>query len=86
MRRKWQSKQTNLVKGDIVLIRNDLLPPSKWELGRVIECFPGKDNIVRVVKIQTAKLTFTRAVNKICLLPVRSTQEMEAYELRPLDV
>lgn len=79
-RGKWQSESNNLTIGDIVLIRSDLLPPSKWELGRVVECFPGKDGLVRVVKIKTAKSVFNRAVNKICLLPLRPQKETEVNE------
>lgn len=77
-RRKWTAKSENLREGDIVLIRNELLPPSKWELGRVVKCFPGKDGVVRVVSVKTAKSSYTRAINKLCLLPLRSTTEEEA--------
>lgn len=76
-RLKWRTASQNLSNGDIVLIRNSVLPACKWELGRVIECFPGKDGLVRVVKIKTAKSCFNRAVNKICLLPLRSTDSEE---------
>lgn len=84
-RRKWQTASNNLVVGDIVLIRSDVAPPSKWELGRVIECYPGKDGLVRVVKIKTAKSTFNRAVSKICLLPLRTRAEGEANGVIPVD-
>ena len=79
-KRKWQTSRDNLTEGDLVLIRSELLPPCKWELGRVIECFPGRENLVRVVKVKTAKSTYVRAITKLVLLPLRSKNSTEDYE------
>ncbi|EZA62955.1 hypothetical protein X777_11971 [Ooceraea biroi] len=54
----------------MVLLRNPLLPPCKWELGRVIRCHPGEDGLVRVVTVKTATSEFKRPLGKLCLLPV----------------
>lgn len=70
-RSKWQVNNDNFVKiGDLVILREDNLPPLKWNLGRVIEVFPGSDGLVRVVSVQTAKGIFKRAVAKISVLPI----------------
>ena len=40
-RLKWRNEQKNVEVGDLVLILNEHLPPSKWLLARVIEVYPG---------------------------------------------
>nr|CAI5853378.1 unnamed protein product [Callosobruchus analis] len=44
----------------------------KWRLGRVLQLTPGNDNISRVATILTADGELTRAVRKICALPIES--------------
>lgn len=38
--------------GQIVTIKEDDLPPTKWLMGRIIDVFPGKDSRVRVAKVR----------------------------------
>lgn len=79
-RRKWKNRSDTVVVGDIVLLKNDLQPPTMWELGRVIECFPDQHGLVRVVKVKTAKSIYTRAIHKLCLLPLRSSKSADEFE------
>ncbi|XP_076247964.1 uncharacterized protein LOC143187623 [Calliopsis andreniformis] len=69
-RYKWRTTQLQLQPGDLVLVQNPLLPPNQWEMGRIEEVFPGKDENVRVVKVRTAKSTYTRPITRMCKLPV----------------
>ncbi|KMQ87354.1 hypothetical protein RF55_13373 [Lasius niger] len=71
-RKKWQSSQPNVQIGDLVLLRHPNLPLPKWELGRVVQCHPGDDNLVRVVTIRTAKSVLKRPITQLCKLPVES--------------
>ena len=67
---KWHQHSRNLAVGDVVLIQEDSLVPTKWPLARVTEVYPGKDNIVRVVQVKTSAGTYTRLESKIaCILP-----------------
>ena len=68
-RPKWIHTQENLKENDLVLIKEDNLPPLKWALARVVEVLPGKDGKVRVAKIKTASGIFTRPITKLCPLP-----------------
>ncbi|KMQ83668.1 hypothetical protein RF55_19391, partial [Lasius niger] len=52
-RPKWRTTKPNLAVGELVLIKNELLPPLRWKLARVIEVHPGKDDKVRVAPLKT---------------------------------
>lgn len=34
--------------GQLLLIKEDNIPPTQWAMGRVIETHPAKDNIIHV--------------------------------------
>ncbi|KMQ90403.1 hypothetical protein RF55_9844 [Lasius niger] len=66
---KWRDRAVNLEIGTLVLLKDELLPPAKWALGRIREVHPGSDGLVRVVTVETASSRLTRPVTKICPLP-----------------
>ncbi|XP_072934850.1 uncharacterized protein [Epargyreus clarus] len=51
-RHKWQRSHSSPAIGDIVIVKDEVLPPTKWLHGRIKYLHPGKDNLVRVVTIQ----------------------------------
>ena len=65
---KWHSSSRNVKIGDVVLIKEDGMVPTKWPLGRIVGIYPGKDDIVRVVSVQTTSGVYRRPVAKIALL------------------
>ncbi|XP_050311193.1 uncharacterized protein LOC126746840 [Anthonomus grandis grandis] len=70
-RSKWDQVTGPTIKiGDLVLLKEENLPPLKWSLGRVLELYPGSDNITRVVLVKTDHGNFKRAVAKLCILPL----------------
>ena len=73
----------NIRIGDIFLI-SDECPISMWKLGRVIKLYPGKDGIVRVVKLKTRNRETTRSVNKLYPLEI-SPHEIEEDTEFPAD-
>ena len=69
VRRKWTKNIRNFKVGDLVLVAdNPNVERSKWPLGRVIDVFPSKDNVIRTVKIKTSNSELLRPVAKLCLL------------------
>ncbi|XP_055542828.1 uncharacterized protein LOC129728416 [Wyeomyia smithii] len=62
------------VKGKLVVIREDNMPPQQWPLGRIEELFPGDDDIVRVVTVKTAKGVYKRALSRLSFLPIRDNE------------
>lgn len=68
-RPKWLSSQPNLKIGDIVIIKDERLPPATWALGRIQETHPGKDDKVRVVSVKTKDVIRKLPITKLCSLP-----------------
>ncbi|XP_067129092.1 uncharacterized protein [Centruroides vittatus] len=68
-RRKWYRSSPNLEIGDLVLLKNEQLPPNQWKIGRVIQTHPGSDGRVRVVTVFTSTGKLIRPVTKLCPLP-----------------
>lgn len=69
-RSKWFNKTENHEIGDVVLIKEDNIPPARWVMGRIREVHPGKDSLVRVVTLKTKGGFLTRPITKLVKLPV----------------
>ena len=65
---KWQHPTRNVQVGDIVVLQEDNLVPTKWPLARVIETHVGNDKLVHVATIRTSTGTYKRPTNKMALL------------------
>jgi hypothetical protein len=55
--------------GYLVLIKEDNLPPLVWKKAVICDIHAGRDGLIRVVTLRTAKGTFKQPITKICLLP-----------------
>ncbi|XP_018406191.1 PREDICTED: uncharacterized protein LOC108782411 [Cyphomyrmex costatus] len=69
-RTKWKTEDINVAPGNMVLIKEDDVPPLCWPLGRVMEIHPGADGAIRAVTVKTAKGIFKRPSNRLSLLPI----------------
>ena len=67
-RAKWTKPHRSLEIGDLVLIADENVRRRKWPLGRVTEVFHGRDQYVRLAKIQTSSTILTRPVTKLYFL------------------
>lgn len=76
-RSKWNKPHRNVKEGDIVLVKEDNLPPGKWAMGRVIETHPGSDGYVRVTTIKTQTGIVKRPVVKLSPLPLDTEIQAE---------
>ena len=59
-RSKWNAKAPNLKVGDVVLVKDENLPRSQWNLGRVTVVFPSDDGLVRSVELRMADRRLAR--------------------------
>lgn len=69
-RYKWKTNYGSLKVNDLVLIKEDNIPPLKWSLGRIVQLSYGNDGLARVAVIRTTKGDIRRSFAKICPLPV----------------
>lgn len=77
-RSKWLAVKENIKINDIVVVKDENLPPTRWDLGRVIDVHLGKDGHVRVVTLKTKCGTIKRTIVKLCLFPVQNKQHPSA--------
>ncbi len=68
------SKRQKLAPGDIVLIGSDNTKRLNWPLGRILELYPGKDNVERVAKLRVANGELIRPVQRIYPLEMSATE------------
>lgn len=69
-RTKWQLSKNNVNIGDMVLLKEESLPSTKWAIGRIVNIYHGKDGKVRVCDIKTQTGVLKRAISKLCKLPI----------------
>ena len=71
VRSKWTTTKRELEIGDVVLAISPEQPSGHWPLGRIIEIFPGKDNHVRVAKVQVGNGTLVRQITKLAPVEIK---------------
>lgn len=74
-RYKWHQPKDNVKVGQLVVIKDDILPSCEWRLGRIKKIHTGHDGFVRVADILTNSGTVTRSITKLCILPVLSSPD-----------
>lgn len=75
IRNKWRTDRGQPQPGEMVLIKDDRLPPNRWLLGRVTTVYPGTDGVNRVADVATTSGTLRRAWNRLCPLPTKLDQD-----------
>lgn len=68
--KNWTTRRENLQEGDIVIVKDNNLPPSNWLLARVSRTHPGDDGVVRVVTLKHQAGEMKRATSRVCRLPI----------------
>jgi len=82
---KWRNEEVPLKVGDVVLVTEDNTTRPTWPMGRVTEVVPGRDGLIRTVKVKTKKGAFVRPVQRLHLLERSDVSEIEEKELTPQD-
>ena len=67
-RGKWRRVLPNVKPDALVLLVNDNTPRGHWNLGRVLETYPGADGLGKTVKVKTKDAVYVRPIQKLCLL------------------
>lgn len=71
-RQKWKKNTSTLKTNQLVLVKDNSVPPMKWRLGRVVKLISGADGVNRVAMVKTADGLISRAIVRLCPLPVES--------------
>ncbi|XP_058840856.1 uncharacterized protein LOC131696328 [Topomyia yanbarensis] len=75
-RSKWYKDFTKLQNGLLVIMKeDDNMPPKTWRLGRIVETYPAKDGVIRVVTIRTNSNTYKRPTTQFAVLPIEDNMD-----------
>ena len=77
-RNKWFHKRENVKVGDLVLELNPNRKRTQWEMALITDTYPGKDGLVRKVRIRTRNGEYDRPIHKLCIIPTK--QELSGKE------
>ena len=69
-RGKWHYPGRDMKVNDLVVLKDDSLPPTSWHLGRIEELHPGPDGVSRVATVRTTHGPFKRACRSLVRLPI----------------
>lgn len=67
-RKKWHSEKRNVRVDDFVIMQSTNAVRGKWNVGRIINVYPGQDGRVRNVKIKTRDGEYQRPISKIAVI------------------
>ena len=67
-RQKWNQPRRNMHVGDLVYIKDDMLPRNNWSMGRISATEPDNKGFVRSVIVKTARSELRRPVDRLVLL------------------
>lgn len=70
-RNKWFQTRENVKIGDLVLELNPNRKRTQWEMALITNVFPGKDGLVRKVRIKTQNGEYDRPIHKLCVIATR---------------
>lgn len=80
IRPKWQKEHGNAIVGQIVLVSEDNLPPSRWATGKIVQTYPGKDGLIRTVDVCCGNTTLRRPIHRLALLPIADNEDLELLQ------
>ena len=66
---KWYNPSRNLSVGDIVILRDQNVIPTKWSMGKIVQVH---DGLVRVVTVKTQAAWYIKTTNHQILLPMEN--------------
>lgn len=78
---KHNKRQMSLTSGDVVIIKGDEKNRGQWRLGIVDELFPGRDGVIRAVKLRAGKSYLERPLQHLYPLELycdRTTDKTKA--------
>jgi hypothetical protein len=69
VRQKWCTSSNPIKVGQVVILSTDNVPVLHWPLGIIEDVMPGKDGVVRTVRVRTTGGSYLRPAVRLCPLP-----------------
>ena len=69
--------------GDVVLLKSENKNRGAWPLGIIEETYPGKDNVVRAVRVKTSTGSLERAVQHLYPMELNCDVNKKTLPLNP---
>lgn len=73
-RYKWQSANQSIHQGQMVILKEDNIPPLSRPLGRITDVYPGPDGVIRTVTVRTCKGLYKHPITRLCVLPYEENE------------
>ena len=67
-RKKWYAEKRNVRVDDFVLVESPKAVRGNWNVGRIVEVYPGQDGKVRNVRVKTHTGEYQRPITKIAVI------------------
>ena len=67
-RKKWNAEKRNVRVDDFVIVQTPNAIRGNWNIGRIVDVYPGQDGKVRNVRVKTTAGVYDRPVTKIAVL------------------
>ena len=67
-RKKWNAEKRNVRVDDFVIVQTPNATRGNWNIGRIVDVYPGQDGKVRNVRVKTTAGVYDRPVTKIAVL------------------
>ena len=68
---RWRKPSENVKIGDLVLLKDECLPATKWPMARVVDVVSSADQQVGVASVKTATGVYKRPIVKLIPLPIQ---------------
>ena len=67
-RKKWNAEKRNVRVDDFVMVQTPNAVRGNWNVGRIVNVYPGQDGKVRNVKVKTRTGEYERPITKIAVI------------------
>lgn len=73
--RGWKLPFRNVTVGDVIVLQECGMVPTEWPLWRVVETYPRKDSLVRVVSVKTSCGMYRQLVPRLTIMSLISCSD-----------
>ena len=68
LRKRWNAEHQNVRVGDFVMVESPNAIRGSWNIGRIVNVYPGQDGKVRNVRVKTHTREYERPITKIAVI------------------